>query len=110
MKKQILGLIQINGGGVSFVELSRLDGFKGDLSWCIKENIVFWDGMSEEFIISMQELLRSKEIIIRSSVALVYAYDGQVLNLPIAKDVKRSYKKPRWLPIVFWTPKQLGVQ
>jgi hypothetical protein len=28
--------------------------------------------------------------------------DGMLLNLPVAKQLKKPYKDPHWMPVVFW--------
>jgi len=52
--------------------------------------------------------MKEKKIVPKQSVVMVYLCDGKMLNFPIAKNIKRNYKKPRWLPMVFWTPEQLA--
>lgn len=88
--------------GVSIIELSRdIDGFAGDKAWGNNEkNIVFWDGMSEQAIPAMSSLIAECKIIPTITNPLVYAYDGGMLNLPLAKRLISS-KNTRWLPLVF---------
>lgn len=91
--------------GVSFVELSRdIDGFHGDLAWGSNEtNVVFWTAMSKEAIDAMMQLIREGKIkpTATESTLMVYAFDGGVIDMPIATSVRRKYAKPRWLPTVF---------
>lgn len=109
MRDEILKLIS-KRGGVSFVELERINGFKGDYNWCIKNNIFLWNEMSHEAVLAILGLINSKEIVMKASVPLVYMHDGATINLPIAKKLNFNYKTKRWFPVVFWTPKQLGVK
>jgi hypothetical protein len=89
---------------VTFAELSRIDGFKGDGSLRLGDedsNIFAWAGISPEAV----------EVLVRlqtegvfhfdhhsMSTYLCYMVDGVTLNLPIAKRRKR-YAKPHWLPV-----------
>lgn len=109
MRDEILDLIS-RRGGVSFVELERLKGFKGEFNWCFKENVFLWSHMSHEAVMTMRSLISSKEIVMKASVLLVYMIDGDSLALPVAKNLNRDYKTERWFPVVFWTPKQLGIK
>ena len=99
MKKSIYDLVK--RGSVSFVELSKIDGFKGNLSMELDDkNIILWDGISKEFLHSLEELMKEKRIYLKSTTILVYMADGAMLRLPIANSL-RKYKNPRWLPVVF---------
>ncbi len=108
MKEEILNLIK-KGGGVSFVELERIKGFSGNLDMFIgSSNVIFWQNISGAAIDAIQELLNERKIIMHPSVLIVYLHDGKYINLPICKNLKTKYKKPHWLPVVFWTPEQLN--
>jgi hypothetical protein len=87
---------------VSFAELSRLDGFKGDLSMCSgdNENIVFWSGMSEEAYLAIEQIRKEGEYEMVPTSVMVYMVDGMMLNMPLVKR-KTRYKKPHWLPVAF---------
>jgi hypothetical protein len=89
--------------GVSLVELScDVDGFAGDQTWGSDEtNVVVWTRMSPEAIAAMAKLIADQRIVATPSNVLVYAFDGGHLDLPIAKDVRKRYAKPRWMPLVF---------
>lgn len=89
--------------GVSLVELSRdIDGFAGEIIWGSNEtNVIVWDRMSENAIAAMTKLIADETIIATPSNLLVYAYDGCVLDLPLATNIRKKYARPRWLPLVF---------
>ncbi len=89
--------------GISLVELSRdIEGFAGEVVWGSNEtNVIVWDRMSQDAIAAITGLIAEEKIVATPSNVLVYAFDGGVLDMPIATDVRRSYAKPRWLPLVF---------
>ena len=100
MKEQIFNFIK-KRCDVSFVELSRnIEGFNGGVRYETLENLVLWDGMSEEAANSIHELLKEKRIIAITADRFVYFIDGGSLKYSVAKK-EMSYKKPHWLPIVF---------
>jgi hypothetical protein len=107
MKDKIYETIDKIDGGVSFVELmNHIPESKGDFEFGFKEkNIVLWSDLSEEFLIAIQTLHDEQKIIMCLSSYLVYACDGGMLNLPISKQ-SIKYKKPHWLPVVFWSDRQ----
>jgi len=86
---------------VSFVNLSKIEGFKGDRTWAIPGNIVFWSGMSEEAIRAMQELVMDDLIHGVTANPLVYVIDGMYLDFPLATSIHRQYKKPHWYRVTF---------
>lgn len=89
--------------GVSLVEMSRdIEGFAGEIIWGSNEtNVIVWDRMSENAIAAMTKLIADETIIATPSNLLVYAYDGCVLDLPLATNIRKKYARPRWLPLVF---------
>lgn len=103
LKERVYKFIKSHGGGISFVELRRaFPEFSGDKDFgLIKQNIVFWSGISEEFVEALQGLIKEKRITVMPTTTLVYVMDGSLLGLPIAKRPKHKYKSSRWLPVVF---------
>jgi len=107
MKSEILELIR-QKQNVSFVELAReIPGFTdtaGGLDMAVTEwhNVILWTDLSLEAIQAMQELEAEGSIDAHLCGVFVYLIDGQTLNLPMAKP-KRSYRKPRWLPVTWST-------
>lgn len=99
MKDKIYDLIKTRRH-VSFAELSQIDGFKGDLSFGFSENLLLWTGMSEEAVEAMSDLMKTKKITPDSNGTTLMCYfaDGAALSLPVAKSLKREYKKPHWVP------------
>jgi hypothetical protein len=89
--------------GVSLVEMARdIPGFSGGETWGREDqNIILWADMSEAAIAAMKRLLDAERIIPTPTTWLVYSFDGTVLNMPIAKSIRRSYSEPHWLPLVF---------
>jgi hypothetical protein len=91
------------GGGVTFAELVSAIGEEAngdrELGWP-QLNVVLWTGVSENFIHSFN---RAKERIVPAPTqVLTYAMDGTLLQLPIAKQLKKPYKSSHWLPFMFW--------
>lgn len=89
-------------GGVSFAEMSRIDGFNGTLSMCLggNENVILWSDMSQEAIEAIKQILDEGEYKMVPTQAMVYWIDGLVPSLPT---VKRNmvYKTLHWLPVSF---------
>jgi hypothetical protein len=63
-------------------------------------NIDLWWGMSEGLAETIESLLHERMIHQHPSTLLVYAIDGGIPKMPIAKSL-RKYKSPRWLPVTF---------
>jgi hypothetical protein len=82
----------------SFVELSRIEGFKGEYAIYNKFNMVLWDGVSHEAIEILDRMQELGEFHYEPASEMVYLIDGGMLNLPIAKRTRR-YAKPHWLPV-----------
>lgn len=104
MKQKILDYVKRFNGGVTFVELARMlgDQANGNLAMCSARNeaIVYWAGMSAEFIDAIRELLDEYEITLKPTSLLVYAVDGASMALPLVKG-NYNYKRDHWLPLVF---------
>ncbi|WP_157997372.1 hypothetical protein [Rhizobium favelukesii] len=49
----------------------------------------------------MTQLVAANKIVATPTNALVYAFDGGMLDMPIAKSIKRKYAKAHWFPLVF---------
>ena len=103
MSKEIYKLVEHLGGGVSFVEMrNRIKGFGGEFAYGFFDmNVMFWSGMSKEFVEAIDELVLARKIVPTPTTVLVYLMDGAFPKLPIAKQLNRKYKSERWLPIVF---------
>lgn len=79
---------------------NRLDG---TISFCASrdENVVLWAGMSQDFGNALAYLLSEELIELTPTEYLVYLCDGYVLDLPVAKRLrKKGFKSPHWLPVV----------
>jgi len=90
---------------VSMAEIeNRFRGTTGNYDWgtgiLALNNIWFWVGMSERFCDVMSEIKKIAEIQPYPASPLVYLYDGLIPKYPVAKDFKRKYREPRWVPIV----------
>jgi hypothetical protein len=86
---------------VSFVELSRIEGFRGRFSLvgAGRPNIIYWADMSQEAVSIMVRLLAERLFYIKPTPELTYLNAGEILPLPLVKH-KRSYKTPHWLPVL----------
>jgi hypothetical protein len=101
-KLRVLDLCQ--KGGVSMVEVSWMQGSKGERALygggspdC---NVVLWVGLTENLIQALVQLMAEEKIEARTANPLIYLADGGGLNLPIAKGINRKYKTPHWAPVV----------
>ena len=99
----IVETVKSIGGGVTFAEIVNAIGEDASgnrqLGWP-DLNLVLWSGVSEDFMKAFA--LAKPQIYPVPSQFLVYAMDGMFLDMPIAKQVNKPYKKPHWLPVVFW--------
>lgn len=92
---------------VTFAELERnIEGFRykelPHLSMELEnQNIVLWEGLSEEAYFAMSELISTGIILAYTTNPLTYHADGKILLYPVAKRPKHKYKNKRWLPVTF---------
>lgn len=103
MSERIVKTVRDIGGGVSFVEIVNAIGEEanGDLQIGWPDlNVQLWFGVSDDFIDAFN--LAKQHIYPHPSEFMVYMMDGAVPNMPIAKQLKKRYKEPHWLPVVFW--------
>ena len=113
LANRLLNLVRERGGSVSFADLTlNVDGFKSDdpersfeLSYPHWKNIVIWYGLSEAGSNAVAELLREFKIIIRPVALFIYAIDGMIPGMPVAKR-PRVYQKTHWLPMVIYLDKR----
>jgi hypothetical protein len=85
--------------GVSFVELSDIEGFKGDCEIGLSErNIVYWPGVSLEAFNILVRLQDAGVFHYVPTSPLVYIIDGCTLRLPLVKSAAK-YKTPHWCPV-----------
>ncbi len=87
----------------SLVELIRYLGeeAQGEMMMHLpnRPNIILWMGVSDAFINAF--IAAKREVFLDTTHFMIYAMDGGVLRLPIAKRFgKTDYKKPHWLPVV----------
>lgn len=74
---------------------SRLDGSGPD------PNAVLWMGTSLDLNEALIGLMHDGQIHLTPTPWLTYAYDGEVLQLPIAKRAPRhGFRAPHWVPAV----------
>ena len=102
MKNLILEKIS-EYGDVSFADIQRIDKSQGDMTLFYgpaEDNCVLWSNLSETVCTAIKDL--QKEGLIeykRLPSILIYVIDGTLLELPIAKRIKK-YKKLHWLPVI----------
>jgi hypothetical protein len=87
---------------VSFLDIVELDGVSGDYAWDMMPGLVLWDGLSEQAISALNELLDAGKIHMTSlchSAVGVLAYYPSRPPLPVAMAPK-NYKQPHWFPMV----------
>ena len=105
MAEKIFDSVVGYGPGCSFVDLENRcgDEMKGDL-WISAPghpNLIIWTGVSQVFIDALFSAEMRKKIQMDPSISLIYMMDGKFLDLPEAKNGKKDYKKPHWLPVSF---------
>jgi len=88
--------------GITFVELMKAAGPEAAGEYAIYNdrfpNIIWWCGVSQQFVDAFNLLRPDLEI--HSCSPLAYHIDGCVLNMPLANSA-RQYKEPHWLPLYF---------
>jgi hypothetical protein len=107
LKERILSLVREYGGSATFAELTQGLGqdVSGELTMEITTEdrgaLVVWAGVSEPFARAVGQLTDPGGPLKYEPVPLlVYAYDGAVLRMPVAKRVPLGgYKEPHWLPV-----------
>jgi hypothetical protein len=86
---------------VSFAELDRMEGFRGNCMWGVAErNIWFWFSVSPEAGDALTELIEEASIELVPSSLLLYLIDGCLPTVPMARRAHHTYKEPRWGPVV----------
>jgi hypothetical protein len=90
---------------VSFAELREIEGFTGDrwIEWGKDTNIFVWVEVSPRAASALERMRAAGEFEYRPSSVMVYAIDGAMLRLPIARRVQK-YKKPHWAPVTLKRP------
>jgi hypothetical protein len=82
---------------------------EGSLSMELGRNVVLWADLSEEACDVIDDRRCRAAIVPVPTSVLLYAIDGRMLKLPIAKrPPKAGYKEPHWLPVVFRTRERAG--
>ena len=100
-KKELFDKVQTIRN-VSFVEISRMSGAKGDNTKTLhtpKGPAVLWIGLSKLALDCIDELIDEKKIEAVPADYLTYYADGNVLKLPLFTN--RKAKRDRWMPVVF---------
>jgi hypothetical protein len=89
---------------VSFVELSRLEGAKGECAFHFNKKeigkVFLWGNLSAEFCDAWEHMIENDEMHMVPASFMVYLVDGAGWDMPLVKSV-RVHKKPHWLPVCF---------
>jgi len=104
IKEKILDMIIKAGGGISFVNLEKINGFSGNRDlYDDKTSILYWQKVSKAALKAINELLKEEKIEMKSTSFSYMAYmiDGKLIALPVAKGL-RKYKALHWLPTCFY--------
>lgn len=104
----MLGVVERNRTGTSFVEIEmalRMAGIDPEGEYGLEHpacgNLVMWVGVSRALVDGLNELLGLRRVHYRPTSFMVYAYDGRMPQLPIAKRPPRDgYREPHWVPVV----------
>lgn len=93
--------------GVTMAELTGHLGkeAEGDhwLHFPDKPNTVIWTDVSEKFVEAFKLALKSIQVRFSYSTwtVMMYAQDGKILHLPLAKRItKKDFKTPRWAMVI----------
>lgn len=106
----VIDLIVANGQGTTLAEIRNLLDARGmDLDGEIAvgplgdcPNLYIWAGMSQDFADLVKAVQSDERVEVHPTSVLVYMFDGQALNLPIAKKPpKNGYREPHWAPVCF---------
>lgn len=88
---------------VSFVELKKNfpEMFDGEHAICFPDysNLIVWQGLSQDGAELILSLVNERKLFLLPSNPLVYAIDGALVNMPMAKRIL-NYKNPHWIPMV----------
>lgn len=100
MKEAILNLIRDLPEGVSFAELSRIEGFKGDNHFGYPDqNLFLWFACSDLAVTALTELKDNKQIEFKPvNGLLIYSADRLIPRFPVAESIKK-YSTPHWFPV-----------
>lgn len=99
LKTGILDMLKEKGDGLSFVNLSTLPGFTGNLGMERgNKNIFFWFHCSKEAVAAIGNLIEEKQIKLSTTSHLTYHADGSIPQYPIG-DLDKTYKTPHWCPV-----------
>lgn len=99
LKTVILSMLKQKGDGLSFVNLSTIPGFEGNLGMERgNKNVFFWFRCSAEAVAAVGALIDEKQIKLSAILPLTYHADGCVPQYPIG-DLNGIYKKPHWCPV-----------
>jgi len=110
LERNILDEIEATGGNVTFIQLEKLDHFRGNMDMIAKpSNCVFWQGVSFAVIYIIVEMVRKGIIVLDETSILTYRNAGKILPLPIANmddvcgikiGLREGYTTPHWVPAV----------
>jgi len=99
-----------DNGGITYVQIEELlkqhIDIEGDREFgAFNVNMVFWNGMSEQFAQIMKMVHNHPKIDWNPTSPITYFVDGKVLTLPVVKSA-RKYKSEHWLPIAYYKRKE----
>jgi hypothetical protein len=86
-------LPEISGNLIYYFPVKNID----------KSDIVISMNVSEEFIISISELINDKVVSFKACHFFdIVFFGGEIYSLPLVKSKKLSYRNPHWLPIMIY--------
>ena len=95
-------------GNLSLAAVAAWDGAQGEQRLLLGEdpgsNTVLWEGLNESLADALIGLVKTGRMNCRPTSPLVYAVDGAVLKLPIARRPGYRYRRPHWLPVLYTRP------
>lgn len=102
MKNKIIQKLKELDDGVSFAELARIEGFKGEYRYGYPElNMYLWFSCSAEAVDALIALKEEGQIKIEATHYSVYLADRLMPKYPVAEEAKYS-ADVRWLPAVLY--------
>lgn len=94
---------------VTFAELVHIENFMaGDEEYGFplllagNDRIAIWTGVTYAALLAVEKLMGDRIFIVECS-AMLYVYDGFYLDLPLISNLRKRYKKRRWLPVEICT-------
>jgi len=106
LAQDIYEYVRDMGGGTTFAELLNCGILRGDGDYLFRigpnRTLLLWTNLHAFEIDAFRYAVVEKMIEPHPTTPMVYMFDGQMLDLPVAKrPPKVGYKETHWLPTVY---------